>query len=66
MRFVVDSHPVDSIRQDTSEATTRLSYGNRKLQREDTPFRYGQLKSPFEYEMVRFAVTEARVILVEE
>ena len=34
--------------------------------REDTPFRYGQLKSPFEYEMVRFAVTEARVILVEE
>ena len=34
--------------------------------REDTPFRYGQLISPFEYEMVRFAVTEARVILVEE
>lgn len=34
--------------------------------REATPFRYGQLKSPFEYEMVRFAATEARVILVEE
>ena len=34
--------------------------------REAIPFKYGQLKTPFEYEMVRFAITEARQILVEE
>lgn len=34
--------------------------------RESVPFRYGQLKSPFEYEMVRFAISEAREILVKE
>lgn len=34
--------------------------------REAVPFKYGQLKSPFEYEMVRFAITEARKILVKE
>ena len=34
--------------------------------REAVPFKYGQLKSPFEYEMVRFALTEARRTLVEE
>jgi phospholipid-binding lipoprotein MlaA len=34
--------------------------------REAVPFRYGQLKSPFEYEMVRFAITKARQTLVEE
>lgn len=34
--------------------------------RDSVEFRYGQMKSPFEYELVRFAVTEAREILVEE
>ncbi len=33
--------------------------------REAVNFRYGQLQSPFEYEMVRFAVSEARRIMVE-
>ena len=34
--------------------------------REAVAFKYGQLKSPFEYEMVRFAITEARRTLVAE
>lgn len=34
--------------------------------REAFAFKYGQLKSPFEYEMVRFAISEARQTLVEE
>ena len=34
--------------------------------REAFPFKYGQLKSPFEYETVRFVISEARKILVEE
>jgi phospholipid-binding lipoprotein MlaA len=33
--------------------------------RDSVNFRYGQLQSPFEYEMVRFAVSEARRIMVE-
>jgi phospholipid-binding lipoprotein MlaA len=33
--------------------------------RDAVDFRYGQLQSPFEYEMVRFAVSEARRIMVE-
>jgi phospholipid-binding lipoprotein MlaA len=33
--------------------------------RDAVKFRYGELQSPFEYEMVRFAVSEARRIMVQ-
>lgn len=34
--------------------------------RDSIPFRYGQLRSPFEYEIVRYAFTQAREIQIAE